>query len=218
NPIVLWSTWTAFGDRPALVALRFAVALGVAWSVGALLAVLGPRAPRLGVLPTPVRSHAPDQHRDDPPQIAPPLPPRGERVGVSGLGHGPLARLHQALADSAADFLDMATFLTFGAAVAAALQVLVPQTTLLGLAGGPVLSVALLIALRALVSVCAAVDAFLALAFAASFSPGALIAFMVVGPVFDLKNAFLLAGTFGRGLVLLYALVVIPLIFAAGVA
>jgi uncharacterized membrane protein YraQ (UPF0718 family) len=129
-----------------------------------------------------------------------------------------LGRLQAALAGSGGEFVEMATFLTIGAMIAAALQVLVPQPTLLALASGPVVSVAVLMALRAMVSVCAAVDAFLALALAATFSPGALVAFLVLGPVFDLKNAFLLGGAFGRRLLLLYLLGVTPLIFLAGVA
>jgi uncharacterized membrane protein YraQ (UPF0718 family) len=37
------------------------------------------------------------------------------------------------------------------------------------------------------VSVCSSVDAFLALGFAAQITPGALLAFLVLGPVVDLK-------------------------------
>jgi uncharacterized protein len=121
------------------------------------------------------------------------------------------------LVSSSGELIEMATFLAIGAVVAAAIQVLLPRTTLLGLATGPVLSVAILMALRMMVSVCAAVDAFLALAFASVFSPGALVAFMIVGPVFDVKNAFMIGGTFDRSLLLVYLLVVTPLIFLAGV-
>jgi len=46
------------------------------------------------------------------------------------------------------------------------------------------------------VSVCSSVDAFLALGFAAQITPGALLAFLVLGPVVDLK----LLGLLGVGL------------------
>jgi uncharacterized membrane protein YraQ (UPF0718 family) len=202
NPIVLWSTWTAFGDRPGIVALRFVVALGVACTVGLLVSALGRRA-------TLLRGAA--------------VPPRFSGTGaahagvMSAMPTGILGRPGGALAESIGEFIEIGTFLTVGAAVAAGIQVLVPPSALLGVAGGPILSVAILMALRAMISVCAAVDAFLALAFAATFSPGALIAFMTIGPVFDLKNALMVGGTFGRGLLLLYLLVVTPLIFIAGV-
>jgi hypothetical protein len=203
NPIVLWSTWTAFGDRPGVVALRFAVALGVAWSAGL---VGGAILRRQGLSAEPARAQGNTEGGG-----------QGEGSAHSHVAFSVPARLQMALAGSAGEFVEMATFLTIGAMAAAALQVLVPQPTLLALASGPVLSVAVLMALRAIVSVCAAVDAFLALAFAATFSPGALVAFMAFGPVFDLKNAFLLGGTFGRRLLQLYLLGVTPLIFLAGV-
>ena len=38
-----------------------------------------------------------------------------------------------------------------------------------------------------MVSVCSSVDAFLALGFAAQVTPGALLAFLLLGPVVDLK-------------------------------
>jgi hypothetical protein len=43
--------------------------------------------------------------------------------------------------------------------------------------------------LALVVSVCSSVDAFLALGFAAQVSPGALLAFLLLGPVVDLKLA-----------------------------
>jgi uncharacterized membrane protein YraQ (UPF0718 family) len=129
-----------------------------------------------------------------------------------------VARLCGALVASQVDFLETATFLTVGAAVAAAVQVLLPQADLLPLARGPLLSVLVLMGLRGLMSVCAAVDAFLALAFSSTFSPGALVAFMAFGPVFDLKNAFMIGGTFGRRLVFLYAAAVTPVVLLSGVA
>ena len=41
--------------------------------------------------------------------------------------------------------------------------------------------------LAVVVSVCSSVDAFLALGFAAQVTPGALLAFLLLGPVVDLK-------------------------------
>ena len=43
--------------------------------------------------------------------------------------------------------------------------------------------------LAVVVSVCSSVDAFLALGFAAQITPGALLAFLLLGPVVDLKLA-----------------------------
>jgi uncharacterized membrane protein YraQ (UPF0718 family) len=47
-------------------------------------------------------------------------------------------------------------------------------------------------ALSLVISVCSSVDAFLALSFAAQVTPGALLAFLLLGPVIDLKLVGLL--------------------------
>jgi uncharacterized membrane protein YraQ (UPF0718 family) len=57
--------------------------------------------------------------------------------------------------------------------------------------------------LALVVSVCSSVDAFLALSFAAQVTPGALLAFLLLGPVIDLKLVGLLGLLFRpRGLLL----------------
>ena len=64
---------------------------------------------------------------------------------------------------------------------------------MLAVGSTPTLSVLSLMLLAVVVSVCSSVDAFLALGFAAQITPGALLAFLVLGPVVDLK----LLGLFG---------------------
>jgi uncharacterized protein len=66
-------------------------------------------------------------------------------------------------------------------------QTLLPRSWLLAVGGAPTLSVLSLMLLAVVVSVCSSVDAFLALGFAAQITPGALFAFLVLGPVVDLK-------------------------------
>ena len=80
-----------------------------------------------------------------------------------------------------------------GCAIAALVQTLLPRSWLLAVGGAPTLSILSLMALAVVVSVCSSVDAFLALGFAAQVTPGALLAFLVLGPVVDLK----LVGLFG---------------------
>ena len=63
--------------------------------------------------------------------------------------------------------------------------------------GSPWLSVLFLAALAIVLAVCSEADAFVA-ASLSGFSPVARLAFMVVGPMVDLKLIALQAGTFGR--------------------
>lgn len=95
------------------------------------------------------------------------------------------------------DFLTAGGFLIIGAATAATLQTVVPKTVLDGLAGAGPLAVLALAALAVAMAICSEADAFVA-ASLKQFSATAQLAFMVVGPMVDVKLVALQAGTFGR--------------------
>jgi uncharacterized membrane protein YraQ (UPF0718 family) len=111
------------------------------------------------------------------------------------------------------DFLHAGGYLVIGAAIAASLNTLVPETWLAPIAEHPVLGVLALAVLAVLVSICSESDAFVA-ASLTQFSPTAKLAFMVVGPFIDVKLAAMQAGTFGRGFAARFA----PAAFVAAVA
>ncbi|GAA2359339.1 permease [Dactylosporangium salmoneum] len=111
------------------------------------------------------------------------------------------------------DAAEAAGFLAIGAAAAACLNVLVPQRWLHTVAGHPVLAVAALAGLAVLLSICSEADAFVA-ASLSQFSLTARLAFLVVGPMVDLKLFAMQAGTFGRRFALRFA----PATFAVGVS
>jgi uncharacterized membrane protein YraQ (UPF0718 family) len=93
------------------------------------------------------------------------------------------------------DFLHAGGFLVIGGLAAAALNVLVPQQWLTAVADQPILSVLVLAGLAVLLSICSEADAFVA-ASLTEFSLTAKLAFLVVGPMVDLKLISLQAGTF----------------------
>jgi hypothetical protein len=95
------------------------------------------------------------------------------------------------------DFLHAGGFLVVGAAAAATFNILVPRSVLDVFTGSPWLSVLLLAVLAVVLCVCSEADAFVA-ASLTGFSPTARLAFMVVGPMVDLKLIALQAGTFGQ--------------------
>nr|WP_310023134.1 permease [Microbacterium resistens] len=86
--------------------------------------------------------------------------------------------------------------LIIGSALAGAVQVLVPRDALLAIGSNPVFSIVAMIALAITVAICSNVDAFFALSFASTFSSGAIIAFLLVGPLVDIKMIALLRTTF----------------------
>ncbi|MFN8126228.1 MAG: permease [Candidatus Nanopelagicales bacterium] len=101
------------------------------------------------------------------------------------------------LASAGHDFLHAGGFLVIGGMAAAVLNVFVPREWLSALADKPVLSVVALAALAVVLSICSEADAFVA-ASLSEFSLTALLAFLVVGPMVDMKLIALQAGTFGR--------------------
>nr|WP_234392717.1 permease [Streptomyces sp. XY152] len=111
------------------------------------------------------------------------------------------------------DVMHAGGFLVVGAVAAATLKAVVPAEWLRAAAGSPVLSVLVLAVLAVLLSICSEADAFVA-ASLTPFSPTARLAFLVVGPMVDLKLFALQAGTFGRAFALRFA----PATFALAVA
>jgi uncharacterized membrane protein YraQ (UPF0718 family) len=110
------------------------------------------------------------------------------------------------------DFWDAGGWLVVGAAAAATLQVVVPRSLLLAVAGQPVLAVLALGGLAVLLAICSEADAFVA-ASLRQFSLTARLVFLVVGPAVDVKLIAMQAGVFGRRFAARFA----PLTFVAAV-
>jgi uncharacterized membrane protein YraQ (UPF0718 family) len=110
------------------------------------------------------------------------------------------------------DFLHAGGFLVIGGLTAATLNVVVPRSWLSSVADVPWLSVLVLAVLAVILSICSEADAFVAASLTA-FSPTAKLAFLVVGPMVDLKLIALQAGTFGRAFVARF----VPLTFTLAI-
>jgi uncharacterized membrane protein YraQ (UPF0718 family) len=102
------------------------------------------------------------------------------------------------------DVMHAGGFLVVGAMAAATLKAVVPAAWLHAVASTPVVSVLALAVLAVLLSICSEADAFVA-ASLSEFSLTARLAFLVVGPMIDLKLFAMQAGTFGRGFALRFA-------------
>jgi len=187
NPIVLASTWAAFPDKTWLLWARPAGAFCIALALSALLGLI----PESRLLQSALLEER---------QLSQPLSSLGLLERRTGLvGAGPVRPETQAesttlvpqelLHHSTREFLSLLTLLVIGSALAAVVQTWLPRSWLLALGSAPTLSILALMLLALVVSVCSSVDAFLALGFAAQVTPGALLAFLLLGPVVDLKLA-----------------------------
>jgi len=122
---------------------------------------------------------------------------------------GPPVRVLVATAQH--DLLQAGGFLIIGAAMAATLQTVIPRSVLDHVAAGP-LAVLALAGLAVVMAICSEADAFVAASFT-QFSLTARLAFMVVGPMVDVKLFAMQTGTFGRKFAVRFA----PLTFVVAV-
>ncbi|WP_328665063.1 permease [Streptomyces sp. NBC_00328] len=128
-----------------------------------------------------------------------------QRLGRTDWLRPPARPAHDGLGKGAAfwgsvrhDVVHAGGFLVLGAMAAATLKSVVPASWLHAAAGNPVVSVLALAILAVLLSICSEADAFVA-ASLTQFSLTARLAFLVVGPMIDLKLFAMQVGTFGRG-------------------
>ncbi len=193
NPIVIASTYAAFGFGPVLIG-RLVFSFAIASLIGLIFHFAKPNEM---LLPAVNDAHAAAHHDHSPAEFA--HLPRTQRIQM-------------ALNTAGDDFLDMGRYLIIGSMLAATMQTIVPQSVLLSVGQGPVISVLAMQALAFVLSVCSTVDSFIALSFAGTFSTGAIVSFLVFGPMVDIKSALMFLGVFKRRIV--GYLILLPLLLA----
>jgi uncharacterized protein len=199
NPVVALSTYAAFRDQPHVVVYRLAFTFLVAIGVGALFTL----HPRPGELLRVRPGGKPAGDASPPPGVPP--PPWRERVSHASAG-------------TLGEFAEMGAVLVVGAALAALTQMAVPRAALLAVGQGPVSSVLAMMGLAAVLSVCSTVDAFVALAYAGTFTDGSLIAFLVFGPMIDIKSVLIMLTVFSAKTVTLVSVIVGEMVFVLGLS
>jgi len=202
SPIVALSTFAAFrGQNPAeMTLLRLGLGLVIAIFVGLLM----DRLPAQSVLQSGVAS----------PETSP--APRAARTGLS-VGTIPAAmgsplplsvgtKFLRSIYSAATDFLDVAVFFVIGAGITAVLGTAVDRSLLEPLAATPLLAIFAMMAAAVALALCSTTDAFIAATSFPGFPMTAKLAFLVFGPMFDLKLYWLYGLLFKRKVVVLLGL------------
>ena len=190
NPIVLLSTAFAFQGDWKIVALRMGMTFSVAVSVGLLVSALFPETAARTPMSSPSR--------------------RGVEVSsAAGVSRNPGIFAHATV-----EYFDVLFYVILGSVFTAATQTLLPRGDLMAVGGSPVGSVVTLMPVASLLSICSEADAFVARAFATTFSVGAVLAFMTIGQAVDLRMGFLLFRTLRVGIALLIVVLAYVLVFA----
>ncbi|MEL6814978.1 MAG: permease [Cyanobacteria bacterium J06598_3] len=236
NPVVFWATWIAFRGQPEIVFLRVGFTLIIATVVGWVFSQqtdIGPflqesvarRRFRDRATPQPPKGRAAKGRAVEDSELPAILQggtflqgadgatlrldsAAAQRLVANPADSQPVSsKLSLAIENMVRELRELGSVLILGSAIAATVQVAVPRDLILSLGQGLVSSILAMMVLAAVVSICSTVDSFFALSFASTFTSGSLLAFLIFGPMIDLKNIGLLLTVFkGRAVFYLFAL------------
>ncbi|MEG7379871.1 permease [Bacillus vallismortis] len=187
NPIVLFSTFIAFGNRWSVVFYRGGLALAVSVIIGIILSYQFKDNQLL-------KPHEPGHHHHH--------------------HHTLLQKLGGTLRHAIEEFFSVGKYLIIGAFIAAAMQTYVKTSTLLAIGQNDVSSSLVMMGLAFVLSLCSEVDAFIASSFSSTFSLGSLIAFLVFGAMVDIKNLLMMLAAFKKRFVFLLITYIVVLVLA----
>jgi uncharacterized protein len=225
NPIVIWSTWSAFRDQPEIVVLRLVFSLSIATIIGFIFSFQPDLVPFLQpAIARYLKFNPPSPPKTTRRGRQTPLQPQTNtsnflQSGTYILGgtntaskridnkynevvansnpKKPLSeKLNSVLDNIIQELRELGGVMVLGSAIAAATQVLAPRELILSLGAGPISSILAMLVLAVIVSICSTVDSFFALSFASTFTSGSLLAFLVFGPMIDIKGIGLMLSIF----------------------
>lgn len=179
NPVVVFSTYVAFGSTWEMPILRIVGSLVVAIIVGNAIAYFykgaGLKDRFLRVEEAVHEEAHPHEHQ--------------HTLSFS-------QKVWHTLQHAVDEFFSVGKYLVFGALLAAAMQTYIKTSTLSAIGHGPVLSILLMMVLAFLLSLCSEADAFIGASFRSVFSTQSIVAFLVFGPMLDIKNLLMMGSTF----------------------
>lgn len=170
NPIVLFATYSAFGGSWRFLLLRLLGASLVAIALGLMLGFV--------IDPNIVKPDAQPTHSHD--------------YSDKKLGE----KIFLALAHAIDDFFDVGRYLVFGSLFAAGMQIYIPTRVLTSLTGTPLLGILILMLVAFIMSLCSEADAFIGASLLSSFGMAPVMAFLLFGPIIDIKNLWMMTRVF----------------------
>ena len=111
------------------------------------------------------------------------------------------------------EFFDTGRYLVFGCLFASIVQVYVPTRILTSISSTPAVAILLLMLLSFLLSLCSEADAFIGSSLIASFGLSPVLAFLVIGPMLDVKNLLMMKNYFKTRFIWQFISLVIIVVF-----
>ncbi|MYL50933.1 permease [Halobacillus litoralis] len=185
NPIVFLSTFYAFQTDMTIAWARMGLAFIVSILIGAVIYAYFGNSWQLNKNNTSVHNH---NHQD----------------------RNRLAETFQHASD---EFFDMGKFLILGALFASIVQTFMARDFLIELGNGMLAGPLVMMSLAYVLSLCSEADAFVASSFKGLFSTSSILAFLVYGPMTDLKNTILMFAYFKKRFVLAFIGIVSMIVY-----
>lgn len=177
NPVVLFSTFIAFGNSWEMVIYRGGFALLIAMVIGIIISFQFNTSQLL--------------HEEEHQHIH-----LHSKQSFS-------AKLLSTLQHSIDEFFSVGKYLIMGAFIAAMMQVFVKTSFLLELGQTKASASLVMMALSFILSLCSEADAFIAASFKGTFATSSLVAFLLLGAMVDIKNLLMMLATFKKKFVLI---------------
>ncbi|GGH87347.1 uncharacterized membrane protein YraQ (UPF0718 family) [Pullulanibacillus pueri] len=200
NPIVIFSTYVAFGNSWKMVFDRCGLAIVVAFLVGLIISFLFNDDQLRHFIEQKVQKNRKQHHHH-----------HHEHEHIHKMSA--MAKIKEVINHALDEFFSVGKFLVIGAFIASAMQVYLKTSTLLTLGDTKVTAILVMMLLAFILSLCSEADAFIASSFRGTFSSSALTAFLVFGAMVDIKNLIMMLSTFKRRFVFTLVGSIIVLVF-----
>lgn len=194
NPVVLMSTYYAFLGQPMMMFVRAGLGVVSAIIIGFLIGELTQGNPLKDVH----NSHGGCQHEHHNHHEH----SHNEDHHCS-CGHHhdhshdeKKSMIGEILAHTSEELYDIGKLFIMGAALASTMQTFIPREYITSIGNSTLSSILVMMLLAFILSICSETDAFIARTFANQFTAGSIVGFLIFGPMIDVKNTLVLAGTF----------------------
>lgn len=197
NPIVIFSTFIAFGNSAKFAFLRVLGSLLVAMVVGVWLAYFSKQE----ILKTQLITASEDTHQGH---------HHGHAHDTGSEKRKWSHQIRHLLQHSIDEFFDTGRYLIIGGLIAAAMQTYLPTGMMLTLGSTKFLAVLVMLVLALTMSLCSEADAFIGSSLLSLFGAGPVVGFLVFGPMVDIKNLLMMKRYFtGRFIATLVGLIAV---------
>jgi len=113
------------------------------------------------------------------------------------------------------DMFDVVKYLMFGAFLASLVQVILPRSILTIFNNNQILSIITLMLFAYLISLCSTSDSFVGKSLLSIFPETAVMAYLLLGPMIDIKNTIVLFGNYKKKFVIVLVSLIFAVIFVA---